>query len=154
MSAAAGTSVDQAWQQALAAENEAVFGYGVLGPRLTTAAAVALAHTCQDEHDALRAATEATLAGRGQQPVAPPADYPDLAPVATPGAAAALATTLEQRAASAWRRAYAAAAMPGATDVAALRVQAQSALSASAVRATRWRMLAGAPAPTVAFPGI
>jgi hypothetical protein len=146
-----------AWQQALAAEQRAVFGYGLLGPRLADDSAVGLAHDCQSAHEQLRDAAAAAITGSGRQPAAPASDYPDLYPVNSASAAGRLAVRLEEDAASAWRYVYAVAAA-AASDASAgsgsLRRTAQAALTASAVRATRWRLTIGVSPPVVAFPGI
>jgi len=148
------TPWEAAWQAALAAEQQAVFGYALLGPRLTAAAEVARARTCQDAHQQLQDATTVALVRARLQPVAPLADYPSLYPVPDARAARRLAVRLENDAATAWRYLYAqAAAMrPSTPDLAArraaIRTQAQQALSGCAVRAVQWR---GAPVP---FPGI
>jgi hypothetical protein len=147
-------AVDGAWQQALAAEHKAVFGYGVLGPRLATDAQITLARSSVASHEKLRDVAEALLVARAQQPVAPAADYPDLYPVPSPAAAERLAITLEQTAAAAWRHAYAVTADALLSDANGLRAQAQRALTDSAVRATRWRISSGATPATVPFPGI
>src|SRR5436305_1470713 len=68
--AVAMTDLHSAWQAALAAEHEAVFGYGVLGPHVT-GSDEQLAISCSSAHEALRDATEADLAGVGLTPVAP-----------------------------------------------------------------------------------
>ena len=86
-------------------------------------------------------------------PVAPAADYPALYPVADARVARRLAVRLEEDAAAAWRFLYAVVAETG-TSPPGLRASAQAALIASAVRATRWRLAAQSPSPTVAFPGI
>jgi hypothetical protein len=147
------SAVDDAWQRALAAEHRAVFGYGVLGPHLNQPSDVQLAHASQAAHELLRDQTEAELTAAAQLPTPPLADYPDLYPVAGASAAQQLAISLEQDAAAAWRFLYAATVDAGAAS-SALRATAQAALTASAVRATRWRMAAGLAAATVAFPGV
>lgn len=139
------SSVDAAWQAALAAEHQAAFGYPLLGPQLSGPDRDQ-ARTCQAAHEALRDTTAARIAAAGRRPVAPRGDYPGLYPVDGAPAAHALAVRLETECAAAWRFLYAAAAAAGGSRT--LRAQAQSALIASAVRATRWR---GAPVP---FPGI
>jgi hypothetical protein len=141
-----------AWQAALAAEHQAVFGYGLLGPQLR-GAAQRLAVQCSDAHEALRDATEQTLAAAGHTPVPPAADYPQLYPVPDAMAAGALAARLEDDCAAAWRYLYAQTAA-GATVPAGLRGLAQVALTASAVRATRWRYLADPAHATTPFPGV
>ena len=144
------TDLDAAWQAALAAEHEAVFGYGLLGPRLTGPDR-SFAASCANAHVQLRNATSAALVSAGLTPVAPLADYPALYPVPNAGAARRLAVRLEERSAAAWRYLYAQAAFAGAT---ARIAQAQAALTASAVRATQWRVLINPADATRPFPGI
>jgi hypothetical protein len=145
------TAVDDAWQAALAAEHQAAFGYPLLGPQLT-GAQQALSRTSQAAHEALRDTTAARIAAAGLSPVAPLGDYAGLYPVDGAKAARALAVRLEADCAAAWRFLYAAAATDAGNRT--LRAQAQQALTASAVRATRWRQAAGTSPATVAFPGI
>jgi Domain of unknown function (DUF4439) len=152
-----------AWQAVLAAEHQAVFGYAVAGPHLR-GADLQLAVTCSDAHETLRDRTAAALDAAGLTPVAPLADYPALYPVTDAGAARRLGVRLEDDCAAAWRYLYAAAvtaasgsASPSAaatTRARSLRGSAQAALTASAVRATRWRALVNPARPTSAFPGI
>lgn len=134
----------KAWQAALAAEHRAVFGYGLLGPRLSGAERL---RAEQDfaSHEAVRDATDVALGAAGQTPVGPEADYPALFPVGSPAAARQLAVRLEDDAAGAWRYLFAAATQD---RVAAARRVAQGYLTASAVRAARWR------GTSEAFPGI
>jgi hypothetical protein len=135
-----------AWQAALAAEHQAVFGYGLLGPRLS-GADQQLAVTCSDAHETLRDRTQEALARAGSTPVAPLADYPALYPVRDAAAARALAARLEDACAAAWRYLYLQAASTAGARGRQLRPLAQAALTASAVRAAQWRRA------TVAFPG-
>jgi hypothetical protein len=146
------SAVDDAWQAALTAEHEAVFGYAVLGPKLRTAEQRSLAHNCQDAHATLRDATVTAIAAAGLTPVPAQADYPSVYTATDAQAALQLAVVLEVRAAAAWRYLYAQAAADQTRT--SLRAPAQDALTASAVRATRWRVAAGAKAATVPFPGI
>lgn len=154
MSASAGThltgDIADAWQAALASEHQAAFGYALLGPRLT-GSGLALAVTCSNEHEALRDRTAATLAADGLTPVQSRADYPDLYPVRSAPAARALAIRLEDDCAASWRYLFAVAARSSAT---AILDHAQDALTASAVRATRWQVASGSSRPTTAFPGL
>jgi hypothetical protein len=145
------STIVEALQRALAAENEAVYGYGVLGPHLV-GPDTALAMTCEAAHGALRDATEAVLAARGTHPDAPLADYPAVYPVPDRPAAQRLALRLEGEAAAAWRAAFAAAANAAPVDADA-RDRSQEALTASALRGMRWRQAAGNTSPTVPFPG-
>lgn len=160
------TDLVGAWQAALAAEQRARFGYGVLGPRLGAGSAAA-ARVAQGGHEQLISDTGAAMAAAGITPHPPAADYPDLYPVTSAGVALRLAVRLEEDAAAAWRFAYAAAAgtgslATGATNGAAgsstleriVRALAQRALTDSAVRATRWRLSGHLGTPSVPFPGI
>ncbi|HEY7007801.1 MAG TPA: DUF4439 domain-containing protein [Jatrophihabitantaceae bacterium] len=143
------TSVVDAWQAALAAEQQAAFGYALLGPRLP-ASQQQLARAAQTAHEATRDATAVAIARTGTTPHPPAGDYPALYPRA--GAPRTLAADLEDDCAAAWRFLYAqAAAGHGNT---ALRTQAQATLIASAVRATHWRKLSGAVRAAQAFPGV
>ena len=145
-----------AWQAALAAEHRAFFAYGLIGPRLTGAQR-ALAATCYDAHAALRDATEQSIASVGLVPVATQADYPALYPVDTAIQARARGVEVEEFCASAWRYLYAQAADAQAvadTGGTSLRAPAQSGLTASALRAARWRQLVTPSRATVPFPGI
>ena len=143
------TAYTAAWQAALAAEQQAAFGYTVLGPKLGTRDST-LARTCQAEHEQLRDDTAGAIAAAGATPRPPQGDYPALYPLAKDPRG--LAAILEDDCAAAWRAFFAALAMPDGP--AALRREAQDRLTASALRATRWRVLAHAAHPVTAFPGI
>jgi hypothetical protein len=145
------TALNEAWQAALAAEHQAAFGYPLLGPQLSGAERD-LARACQAAHETLRDTTASRIAAAGLTPVAPRGDYPGLYPVTGAKAARALAVRLETGCAAAWRYLYATAAADAGTSD--LRKRAQTALNASAVRATRWRLAGGTSPATVAFPGI
>jgi hypothetical protein len=138
-----------AWQAALGAEQQAAFGYALLGPNLPENDQQ-LARTSQAAHERTRDATAQAIDAAGQLPRAPQGDYPALYPAANkPGQ---LAVTLEDECAAAWRYAYLMAA-EGKNTI-GVRKQAQQALSASAVRATQWRVRLHSTHPTVAFPGV
>ncbi|WP_375478300.1 DUF4439 domain-containing protein [uncultured Jatrophihabitans sp.] len=145
------SALDDAWQNALAAEHQAVFGYAVLGPR--AGGAEALAVQCSDAHEALRNDTVDVIAAAGLTPVEPLADYPALYPVDDAAAARALAARLEDACAAGWRYLYLRAASTTGQRAAGLRTIAQAALIASAVRATRWRALSSPGSAATAFPG-
>ncbi|HET6878077.1 MAG TPA: DUF4439 domain-containing protein [Jatrophihabitans sp.] len=153
MSASRNTALTAAWQDALAAEHEAVFGYTLLGPQLT-GAAQQLAVACSNAHESLRDATEQAMWQAGLTPVSPRADYPGLYPVPDAASARRLAARLEQGCAAAWRFLYAQAASAPGPAATARRAEAQAALTASAVRATKWRLLIDPHDATTAFPGI
>ena len=128
----------------LEAEHAAVHGYGVLGARLDEAT----------RRDALRAvdshrARRDQLAGllrdrRAAVPVAEPG-Y-DVAVTGRPDALV-LAVRLELGLAVRWRD------LVAGVDDRALRVVGTSGLVETAVRAARWRRLAGVRPVTVALPG-
>jgi hypothetical protein len=143
------TGVDAAWQAALAAEHQAAFGYALLGPKLRgTQQQEAVA--CSDAHEALRNATEAWMNQAGLRPVPPLPDYPALYPVPNAATARQLAVRLEDDCAAAWRYLYAQAARARAHSRMA---EAQAALTASALRATTWRLWVDPNAATTPFPG-
>jgi hypothetical protein len=146
------TPLVAAWQAALAAEHQAVFGYALLGPHLS-GADEQLAVACSNAHEALRDATETALAQAGVTPVAPAADYPALYPVPDARAARLLAIRLEDASAVAWRFLYLQAASAPGARAHAVRPGAQAALTASAVRGTRWRALIAPGRASVPFPG-
>jgi hypothetical protein len=154
MSPSVPSDVHAAWQAALAAEHRAAFGYPLVGAQLSGAQR-ALASACERAHNTLRDLTMAQLVASGQTPVAPLGDYPQLYPARGAGPAIRLAIRLESDCAAAWRFLYAAAAQQAPTAaLRTLRRDAQTALSAAAVRAVRWRQASGAGPLSVAFPGI
>lgn len=147
------SALDDAWQAALGAEHQAVFGYSLLGPRLSGEDR-ARAVGCSDAHEALRDATAAAIGDAGLTPAAPKADYPGLYPVAGAATARALAVRLEDDCAAAWRYLYLQAASGHAPGAPALRRAAQGGLTDSAVRATQWRAAIAPARATTPFPGI
>ncbi|HZZ96916.1 MAG TPA: DUF4439 domain-containing protein [Jatrophihabitantaceae bacterium] len=143
------TAVTDAWQAALRAEQQAAFGYALLGPRLPSAQQ-ALARSCQAAHETVRDRTADDIAAAGTTPAPPAGDYPALYPKAsTPRA---LAAQLEDGCAARWRYLYARAAE--VTGSGAIRKQAQAELIASAVRATHWRKQLNPNRAVQAFPGL
>jgi hypothetical protein len=129
-----------ALQSALAAEQAAVYGYGVAGAHLAggsqaTAAADWVAH--QEARDAL----EAMLRSRGAQPVPAAVAYQLPVQVRTSSDAVALAAMIEDRMAAVYLGLVAVTA-PAVRQFGAQQVQA------SALRAAAWR------GSTVAFPGL
>jgi Domain of unknown function (DUF4439) len=145
--------VNAAGQAALAAEEQAVFGYALLGPQLS-GTDQQLAVTCSNAHEDLRDALQDNLVAAGQTPVQPLPDYPGLYPVATAAAARRLAVRLEEAGASAWRYLYLQAAATTAAASRPVRARAQAGLTASAVRATQWRELIDPGQATTPFPGV
>ncbi|SOD74173.1 uncharacterized protein DUF4439 [Jatrophihabitans sp. GAS493] len=151
-------TVTESLQSLLAAEHAAVFGYRRLGPHVTDSSGRELARSCEAAHRAVRDELTAALLAAGEVPVRPLADYPLAEPLAGPLAAPQAAVSLEQSCAVAARLLLLSAATPTAaptaTQLKRLRVTAQSELSDSAVRATRWRIRYEPHQATVAFPGI
>jgi len=131
---------------ALAAENAAVYAYGVIGAWLTGdelewARTADLAH--RQQRDAV--ADLITAAGATPAPAAPAYQLPK--PVTGRAGALVLAVDVETRAAAVWRSALGALTGPE-------REVALDALVGSAVRAAQWRTSAGpGKPPTVPWPG-
>jgi hypothetical protein len=148
------SALTAAWQAALAAEQRAVFGYSLLGPWLT-GGDEQYAVSFSNLHETLRDRTAAALAAAGHTPHPPAVDYPALYPVADPAAARALAIRLEDGCAEAWRYLYLQAASVHHDRHAArrLRALAQQALTASAIRAARWRAVVTPGQAAQPFPG-
>ena len=129
-----------ALQQALAAENSAVYGYSVAGAHLAGARRAAAVRNWVGHQNA-RDALTAMLAARGAQPVAAAAVYELPFPVHTAAAAAGLVTLLEDRLSAAYL------GLVGLDDP-ALRTFGARAVRAAALRAATWRR------GTLAFPGL
>lgn len=132
-------------QALLAAEHAAVYGYGVLGARLSGALRE-LAGDADDAHRLRRDSLAARLRERQAEQPVPAAAY-DVA-VAGQAQAVALAVTLEQGLSVRWRD------LVAGTDDRALRALAVAGLTETAVRAARWRRARAAGPPTVALPGV
>jgi hypothetical protein len=138
--AAAQTGTIRALQSALAAEQEAVYGYGVAGAYLSgsmqsAADADWLAHTSASN------TIEAMLRERGTQPPAAAVAYQLPIAVQTSAQAVSLAVIIEDRIATTYLG-LVAQDSPAIRKFGALQVQA------SALRAAAWR------GSTVAFPGL
>ena len=140
--------MSDAWQAALAAEHAAVYGYGIVGPRVP-AAERSLARRCEDQHQRLRDQTVAALAAGGHAPVPPEPSYPMPFAVVDAASARRFALRLETDAAAAWR--YLVAMSDPDSSV---RTSASQALTDTAVRAFLWRRLISPAVPTVPFPGM
>jgi hypothetical protein len=127
---------------ALAAEEAAVYAYGIIGVKLTAgevteARAAEQAH--RDRRDYLIARTASAAAA--------PAGYEMPFPVTDRASALKLAIQVEDGVAQAWRP-----VLPTTQD--ADRATALAAMTDAAVRATRWRRLAAVTPITMAFPGL
>lgn len=130
---------------ALAAEYAAIFAYGAIGVRLK-GTAVQEAREAEATHRSRRDTLVVQLAAAGTEvPAAEPA-YALPFPVTDAASALRLAVQVEERTAAAWR-----AVLPETSGD--QRREALDALIDCAVRATRWRELAGVTPVTVAFPG-
>ena len=133
-------AVVAALQHALAAENSAVYGYGVAGAHLTGARRAAATRNWVGHQNA-RDALTAMLAARGAEPEAAAAVYQLPFSVHSAMAAVALMTLLEDRLSAAYL------GLVGLADP-ALRAFGARAVRAAALRATTWRR------STLAFPGL
>jgi hypothetical protein len=132
--------VAAALQSALAAENAAVYGYGVAGAQLgATARKLALRNWTQ--HQMARDRLEAMLTSLGVKPVAAQAAYQLPFPVHGTGAAISLAGYLENQVAAAYLGVV-------ALDDPRLRAWGAGQAQACALRATTWL------GRTAAFPGL
>jgi len=129
-----------ALQGALAAEDSAVYGYGVAGAHLTGARRAAALRNWV-AHENARDALTGMLAARGAQPVAAAAAYQLPFPVHGAGAAVSLATVLEDRLCAAYL------GLVGLANP-ALRAFGARAARTAALRAAAWR------GSTLAFPGL
>jgi len=131
---------------ALAAEEAAIYAYGLIGVNLTAGRAIDEARSAEAAHRARRDVLITRLDQlRASTPPAP-AGYELPFPVTADASAMKLAIHVEDGVAQAWR-----AALPVTTG--ADRATSLSALTDAAVRATRWRRLAGVAPVTMPFPG-
>lgn len=129
-----------ALQAALAAEHAAVYGYGVVGGRISQERR-SEARAAYDAHRARRDALAREVRDLGAEPVAASAAYALPFPVPDSAAAVRLAAELEDRVAGVYSDLVRAAEGE-------LRGTAAEALREAAVRAVRWR------GESVAFPGL
>lgn len=134
-------------QRALASEHVAVYGYGVLGPRLAAPLQPA-AQQQDDAHRQLRDRLRDQIRARGATPVASASAYQLPVEVTDPASALRLAVTLEADCAARY------AALVGAAGSAGLRRLAVGWLAEVAVAADRWRRAETPPAPGVPLPGL
>jgi hypothetical protein len=131
---------------ALAAEEAAIYAYGVVGVKLTGSGERGDARTAEQTHRNRRDALVSKLA-QAKASVAPaPAAYELPFAVTDRAAALKLAIHVEDGVAAAWR-----AVLPVTQN--SDRIDALGALTDSAVRATRWRRLAEVTPVTLPFPG-
>ncbi|MBB5872279.1 Mg-chelatase subunit ChlI [Allocatelliglobosispora scoriae] len=126
---------------AVAAEHAAIYGYGVIGPRLTKGS-VSAAESAEAMHRRRRDQFSRLL-GEGAPAAAAAYATP---PLADAVAAAKLAGQIEERVTAAYRAAL--AVTEGDT-----RRQVLDAMIDAANRAAQWRRAAGTTPATVTFPG-
>jgi len=143
-SRSAGTSQPEiaALQSALAAEQAACYGYGIVGAHLPQGSAQQTAASNDwVAHMRARDRLSALITARGATPVPAAVAYKLPGPVRTPAEAGALATTLEDRVAQAY---LALVALPDRS----LRRSGAEQVRAAALRAQAWR------GSIQAFPGL
>lgn len=129
-----------ALQSALAAENAAIYGYGLAGAQLSGSQySIALADW--NLHRAARATLAAMITQRGAKPAAAGAAYRPPFPVTSAGAAVSLAAMLEDGVITAY---LGLVARPDES----LRLFGARAMQAAAIRAAFWK------GSTTAFPGL
>ena len=130
---------------ALAAEEAAIYAYGLIGVRLPASARTE-ARAAEAAHRARRDVLVSRLDQLKASTAPAPAGYQLPFEVTNRASALKLAVHVEDGVAQAWR-----AALPVTAD--ADRSASLSALTDAAVRATRWRRLAGLTPLTLPFPG-
>lgn len=136
----------EALQDALAGEHAVIWGYGVVGAEVIERQRPDV-QAAEQAHRDRRDDTADLLRSVDAVPTEAQASYELPFPVTDPASGLRLAVHLEEGAAAAWRF------ILGQTDDAELRRTAVTALTDSAVQATRWRLAAGIAPATVAFPG-
>jgi hypothetical protein len=138
--------VSEQLSSALAAEEAAIYAYGVIGVHLTAAADVVEARTAEQVHRTRRDAAVSRLAELNASTGPAPAAYRLPFPVTGMASALKLAIHVEDGVAAAWRP-----VLP--VSEGGDRTMALAALTDAAVRATRWRRRAGVSPVTLPFPG-
>jgi hypothetical protein len=131
---------------ALAAEEAAIYAYGVIGVRLAGDGNRDEARAAQQAHRQRRDYLVLRLAKGSSAGNVAPAGYELPFPVVDQASAFKLAIQVEDGVAQAWRR-----VLPVTEN--ADRTTALSAMTDAAVRATRWRRLAEVTPVTMPFPG-
>jgi hypothetical protein len=130
-----------ALQAALAAEQAACYGYGVVGARLNASAAPGQADADWVAHQIARDKLTALITAAGATPTPAPVAYQLPIAVRTAGQARSLAVILEDNVAQAY------IGLVALSDR-SLRALGAHELTAAALRAAQWRH------STVAFPGL
>lgn len=137
----------EALQAALGAEHAAVWVHELVSAFLPPALSTPLAEGSA-AHRTRRDATSRLLTAAGQVPRPAEPAYVPPQPVVDQASAIALLVTAEVDCCIAWR------ATLDRTDDAGVRKSASEALTASAVRAARWRKAGGLAPVIVAMPGV
>jgi Domain of unknown function (DUF4439) len=138
--------VNEQLSAALAAEEAAIYAYGLIGVHLTRSKEVTEARTAEATHRNRRDTLVSGLAKLKASAAPAPAGYELPFAVDDRAGALKLAIHVEDGVAAAWR-----AVLPVTQN--SDRSEALAALTDSAVRATRWRRLAGVTPVTLPFPG-
>lgn len=136
----------EAVQRALGAEHAAIWTYSLVSAFLPASFNTAL-NDGVTSHRARRDATKRSLTAANATPQPAEAAYVPPQPVTDQASSLAVLAIAESDATVAWR------SVLENTDDADLRKSALEYLTASAVRATRWRKAAGANPATPAMPG-
>jgi hypothetical protein len=131
---------------ALAAEEAAIYAYGLIGVHLGGDGLRDEARSAEATHRSRRDVLVARLDQLRASAAPAPAGYQVPFEVTGESSALKLAIEVEQGVAAAWR-----ATLPATRD--ADRATAVDALTDAAVRATRWRRLAAVTPVTVPYPG-
>jgi ferritin-like protein len=131
---------------ALAAEEAAIYAYGIIGVKVTGEGDRTEARSAEQTHRNRRDALVSKLAQMKASTAPAPAAYELPFAVTDRAGALKLAIHVEDGVAAAWR-----AVLPVTEN--ADRIDALGALTDSAVRATRWRRLAEVTPVTLPFPG-
>jgi hypothetical protein len=141
----AGLGPSDSLAAALAAEHAAIFGYGIVGGHLDKAGQTAALQAEAAHRNRRDALLIRLVEASATPPPAAPA-YSVAYPVTDRASALRLAVDLEEGTAKAWRQATAATSGDE-------RKMSLDALMDCAVRATRWRRMAGTAPATIPFPG-
>ncbi|MEV6347194.1 ferritin-like domain-containing protein [Actinoplanes sp. NPDC051851] len=131
---------------ALAAEEAAIWAYGLIGVHLPNQGEQNRARAAEDAHRVLRDDLVEQVAALKASTSPTPAGYELPFPVEDRAGALKLAIHIEDGVAQAWR-----VVLPVTEGTA--RTDALAAMTASAVRATRWRRIAAVTPLALAFPG-
>lgn len=136
----------EAVQTALGTEHAALWTYGLVSAFLSKQSAAVTEGA--DAHRARRDLTERWLKDHGATPNPPAPAYLPPQPVTDAASSLAALVAVESDVCAAWR------GVLERTDDQDLRKAALEALTTAAVRATRWRKVAGTSPASITFPGV